>query len=130
LDEKVGIKTGVKKSGGTSQYADYGGTTSSYSSGIEWASPATPTPQTNYALPQSQSQGTTPEMFGTAQIEEVSDKSSIPATQKCALGDGTFAGYEGKVMKCGKCGTLYHENCLSIQLQDGTCKICGSIFLF
>ncbi len=130
LDEKVGIKTGVKKSGGAPQYADYGGSSSSYSSGIEWASPASTTPQNNYALPDSQSQDSTPEMFGTAQIEEVSDKSSIPATQKCALGDGTFAGYEGKVMKCGKCGTLYHENCLSIQLQDGTCKICGSIFLF
>ncbi|MBN2157308.1 MAG: hypothetical protein JW776_14780 [Candidatus Lokiarchaeota archaeon] len=131
LDEKVGIKHGVRKSGGTPQYADYGSTSSSYSSGIEWASPATGSVgQNSYALPESQSQGTTPELFGTAQIVEVIDKNTIPVGQKCALGDGNFVDYVGKVYKCGKCGTLYHENCLNIQLQDGTCKICGSIFLF
>ncbi len=132
LDEKVGIKHGVKKSGGTPQYANYGGSSSSYSSGIDWASPAPSSPSqfTNMDLPENQSQGTTPEMFGTAQVIEVTDRSSIPASQKCALGDGNFVDSMGKIFKCGKCGTLYHENCLNIQLQDGTCKICGSIFLF
>ena len=122
----------MKKSGGAPQYADYGGSSQSYSSGIEWASPAPSAPNQyqNVDLPESQSQGTTPELFGTAQVEEVTDKSTIPATQKCALGDGNFVESSGKIFKCGKCGTLYHENCLNIQLQDGTCKICGSIFLF
>lgn len=132
LDEKVGIKHGVKKSSGGPQYTDYGGTASSYSSGIEWASPAQNTPNQfqQYDVPESQSQGNTPELFGTAQIEEVQDAKSIPSSQKCALGDGNFVDSKEKIFKCGRCGTLYHENCLSIQLQDGTCKICGSIFLF
>ena len=60
----------------------------------------------------------------------LSDISSIPANQKCALGDGNFADFDGKVYKCGKCGTLYHENCLGVQLAQGICKICDSIFLY
>ena len=74
--------------------------------------------------------GGSPELTGTAKPVELLDKSSIPNTQKCALGDGNFDGFQGKVFKCSGCGAHYHENCLAIQLQDGTCKICGKIFLY
>lgn len=137
LDEKVGMKHGIKKKGGPPQYVDYG---SQPSSGVDWGSESNVSsgynaPETYYEqqpLPaEAQGQeGVMPELVGTAQITEVADVSSIPSNQKCALGDGTFEGYTGKVFKCSGCGTLYHEECLNIQLQQGVCKICDKIFLY
>ncbi|MBD3352691.1 MAG: hypothetical protein GF364_14485 [Candidatus Lokiarchaeota archaeon] len=50
-------------------------------------------------------------------------------TRKCALGDGEFKDYAGKIYQC-ECGTLYHETCLKIQaIYTGSCHICDRIFL-
>lgn len=138
LDEKIGLKHGVKKKGVGPQYVDYN--EAAQQSSIEWASSPDSSSQnagyeayTNPNAPgtsSGQSDGVSPELVGTAQVIEVTDKISIPSSQKCALGDGNFEGYEGRVFKCSGCGTLYHENCLNVQLQDGICKICERIFLF
>jgi len=89
--------------------------------------------ETNYITPITSSnlnEGLTPELVGTAKIIEVTDINSIPSTQKCALGDGNFEDYNGRVFKCSVCGTLYHEQCLNVQLMQGICKTCERIFLY
>jgi len=74
------------------------------------------------------SEGITTEFIGTSQIIEAKEK---PAqTQKCALGDGTFTDYDGKIFLCKECGAPYHDECLQIQMSEGVCKICGRLLLF
>ncbi len=52
-------------------------------------------------------------------------------TKKCIFCESAFADYEGKVFKCGACGTHYHEFCLDQQLsKDGTCKNCTRLLIF
>lgn len=122
LDEVVSIKHGVKRSGGSSGYKDYGGTASQPS--IDWGT--SPQQSGNYITPDLTSDSG---LVGTAKVVETNE--SQPSTQKCALGDGNFEGYTGKVFKCSSCGTVYHENCINMQLQQsGICKICEKIFLF
>jgi hypothetical protein len=49
-------------------------------------------------------------------------------TRKCALGDGEFKDYSGKIYQC-TCGTLYHEICLKTQASFvGKCQICEREF--
>ncbi|GAB4316405.1 MAG: hypothetical protein Kow0069_18580 [Promethearchaeota archaeon] len=72
--------------------------------------------------------GVVPELTETSQVVPVTE--SLPATQKCALGDGNFEGYQGTILKCSKCGAPYHEACLNYQMQEGVCKICGRILLY
>ncbi len=49
-------------------------------------------------------------------------------TRKCALGDGEFLNYSGKIYQC-TCGTLYHEICLKTQASFvGKCQICEREF--
>ncbi len=134
LDEKVGLKHGIKKGSGGPNYQDYGG--SQQQSAIDWGD-TTQTSSNDYVTPSSAPTGNsaagggmTPELTGTAQVVEVTNKKSIPNEQKCALGDGTFQEFEGRVFKCSGCGTLYHEQCLNVQLQNGICKICERIFLY
>lgn len=79
--------------------------------------------------PDSQGSGSVnAEFIGTSQIIEAKEKPG--PTQKCALGDGTFTDYEGKIYQCKECGAPYHEECLQIQMSEGVCKICGRILLF
>ncbi|MHA1342062.1 MAG: hypothetical protein ACTSRZ_14705 [Promethearchaeota archaeon] len=132
LDEKVSMKYGIKKGHSqTPQYTDYGA--SAYSSGVEWAEGSNTASSGDYITPNmnmESNSGLTPELVGTAKIIEVTDVKSIPSSQKCALGDGNFDGYTGRVFKCGGCGAYYHEQCLNVQLMQGTCKICDKIFLY
>mgnify|MGYP006282351507 CR=1 FL=1 len=136
LDEKVSIKHGLKKKGASGpNYQNYGGTTPQ--SGIDWGDGGqqwtTPSSSDDYVTPSMGNQnnsGVTPDLVGTAKIIEVEDPSSIPSSQKCALGDGNFDGYAGRVFKCSSCGAVYHEQCLNVQLQQGSCKICEKIFLY
>jgi hypothetical protein len=139
LDEKVGIKHGIKKGGGTPQYVDYASSPSSQQSSIEWSGQA-PVNYETYSggadssagmpeMPSGQSNETSPELTGTTQIIEITDKSKIGLNQKCCFGDGGFDDYQGHIFQCG-CGTLYHEECLNVQLREGICKICEKIFLY
>jgi hypothetical protein len=75
------------------------------------------------------SKGAVPAMAETAMVQPETQK--LPTTQKCALGDGNFDDYQGRILKCGGCGAPYHEACLNFQItSDGTCKICGRILLY
>jgi hypothetical protein len=75
------------------------------------------------------SKGAVPAMAETAMVQTETQK--LPSTQKCALGDGNFDDYSGRILKCGGCGAPYHEACLNFQISsDGTCKICGRILLY
>ncbi|MBD3354081.1 MAG: hypothetical protein GF364_21545 [Candidatus Lokiarchaeota archaeon] len=138
LDEKVGIKHGIKKkSSGAPNYQEYYGTSQQPTSGVAWAGQQSggynAPNQGDYVTPSQNGNadsGLTPELVGTAKVVEVTDVKSIPSSQKCALGDGNFVDYQGRVFKCGGCGAFYHENCLNIQLQTGMCKICERIFLY
>ncbi|MHA1820396.1 MAG: hypothetical protein ACTSU2_14480 [Promethearchaeota archaeon] len=148
LDEKISIKFGLKKKGASPQYIDYGATSGS---AIDWGGSGSTNVNTGYTTPtannssyitpsttdfsgagadynQGGDDGTTPELVGTAKLIEVKEKP--PATQKCALGDGNFEGYTGKIYRCSGCGAYYHEECMNIQLREGICKICERIFLF
>lgn len=138
IDEKIGRKHGISSKGSKAPaYTEYGGAPA-YQSSLGWSTPQQNTggatePEGGYLTPTmggGTSSNGTPELTGTAKPIELHDKSSIPLTQKCALGDGNFDGFQGQVFKCSGCGAHYHENCLAIQLQDGTCKICGKIFLY
>lgn len=49
-------------------------------------------------------------------------------TRKCAMGDGEFLNYSGKLYQC-TCGTIYHEICLKTQaVFVGKCQICEREF--
>jgi hypothetical protein len=52
-------------------------------------------------------------------------------TKKCIFCNSTFKNYEGKVFRCGSCGTNYHEFCLEQQLAiNGTCGNCGKVMIY
>ncbi len=144
LDERVGIRKGLidrKKKGSAPGYVDYGGPSKGSS---DFVTPQLGTfEESDYEVwseddfmgvgvtPESQNVGDTgggaPEMIGTSQIVPLTETPA--ASQKCALGDGTFIGYGGKMYKCKECGAPYHDECLKIQLSEGVCKICGRIIL-
>ena len=60
-------------------------------------------------------------------IKEVAWRSEFNE-RKCALGDGEFLNYSGKIYQC-ECGTLYHEICLKTQaIFVEKCQICEREF--
>ena len=51
--------------------------------------------------------------------------------EKCMYCGSTFKDYDGKVFKCGSCGTFYHQFCLDQQLSaEGVCKKCGKMLVY
>ena len=51
--------------------------------------------------------------------------------EKCIYCGSTFKDYDGKVFKCGSCGTFYHQFCLDQQLSaEGMCKKCGKMLVY
>ncbi|MHA1731040.1 MAG: hypothetical protein ACTSU5_03810 [Promethearchaeota archaeon] len=141
LDEKVAIKHGLK--GKAPSYSDQygGGPKGSIPTGYTaptqqqqvpagmavWTEEDLAANQAQFTNPDP-SKGFVPELTETSQVVESTEK--YPPTQKCALGDGNFEGYEGKIYKCSKCGAPYHEACINWQMQEGVCKICGRILLW
>lgn len=52
-------------------------------------------------------------------------------TKKCVFCGSTFKNYDGKVLKCGACGTHYHEFCIEQQMaREGTCSKCGKVMVY
>ena len=96
----------------------------------DWEQPQTytqPQQETSYAQnnqylnPSSSSTGLT----GTAQIAEVDVNSAdFSFGEKCSYCGYDYGEYTGKIYKCQSCGTTYHENCLNMQINEGTCKNC------
>ncbi|MHA1486273.1 MAG: PHD finger domain-containing protein [Promethearchaeota archaeon] len=123
LDEKVSAKMGIAKKPAKGYVSD-------------WEQPQTytqPQQETSYAQnnqylnPSSSSTGLT----GTAQIVEVDANSAdFSFGEKCSYCGYDYGEYTGKIYKCQSCGTTYHENCLNMQINEGTCKNCGKILLW
>ncbi len=101
LDEKVSQKVGISRR----EESDYF---------YKWQTPST-----------TGDMGLT----GTSQIIEVSNN-SISLNSVCVYCDNDFNDFIEKILMCQACGTLYHENCLNLQINEGTCKKCGSILLW
>ncbi|MFX0009188.1 MAG: PHD finger domain-containing protein [Candidatus Hermodarchaeota archaeon] len=122
LDEKVSQKMGISKK-----------PTSGYVSNWEqeqlpqqpqWVNPS----QNNqYIMPSDSNLGLT----GTAQIIEINmNDGQFSFANKCGYCNYDFGDYTGKIYKCKACGTQYHESCLNMQINEGTCKKCGKILLW
>ena len=123
LDEKISQKMGISK-----------GPAQGYVSNLEhppiqqknqqWV---TPTQQPNYITPtQSESM-----LTGTSQIIEADvSNGSFSYANKCGYCGYDFGEYTGKIYMCRACGTQYHDNCLNMQINEGTCKKCGKILLW
>lgn len=134
LDEKVSYKVGIKS--GASAADNYVDPSQAYqTSPSQGFTPgATPPPMSTTAFDNlgssSGAGGGAGEIdfTGTSKITEVPN--TYPETQKCALGDSNFVGYTGKILACKECGVPYHEQCLNVQINEGTCKICGRILLW
>ena len=123
LDEKVSQKMGISKSQAQGYVTD-------------WETPQTqvqqqysqPSPQTNYLTPAVDESGLT----GTSQIFELdeSSASSFSYTNKCVYCSYDFVEQMGKIYTCKECNALYHESCINMQINEGTCKNCGRILLW
>ncbi|MHA1196747.1 MAG: hypothetical protein ACTSRH_13495, partial [Promethearchaeota archaeon] len=86
-----------------------------------------PTKQEEYLTPSFEESG----LMGTAQILEVDENSpNFSFASKCGFCNKDFGEYIGKIYMCQSCKTPYHENCLNLTINEGTCKKCGKILLW
>jgi hypothetical protein len=123
LDEKVSQKMGISKPQAQGYVTD-------------WETPQTqaeqqysqPSPQTNYLRPAVGGSGLT----GTSQIVELDENSpsSFSYTNKCVYCSYDFVEQLGKIYTCKECNAPYHESCINMQINEGTCKNCGRILLW
>ncbi|MEE9377937.1 MAG: hypothetical protein V3V33_07870 [Candidatus Lokiarchaeia archaeon] len=129
LDEKVSQKMGIKKTPSSGYVSD-------------WQQPqpqqqynqppleeqwVTPPSQTEYLTPATEGSGLTE----TSQIIEIDvNNPSFSFTNKCIYCGYDFTEYKGKVYACNTCKTLYHENCINTQINEGICKNCIRILLW
>ena len=52
-------------------------------------------------------------------------------SKECVFCGSAFKDYDGKVLRCGACGTHYHEFCLDQQLsREGVCKEFGRLLVY
>ncbi len=127
LDEKISLKMGISKKPAPGYVSD-------------WQTPQTqpsqPTleetwvglpQQNNYITPSNEGNGFG--LTGTSQIIEAND-TNFSFTNKCSYCEYDFVDYNGKVLLCKECGAPYHENCLNMQINEGTCKKCSRILLW
>jgi hypothetical protein len=89
---------------------------------------ATETKQNNYITPSSSGTGLT----GTSQIVELDINSAgdFSYTSKCVYCGYDFTEHMGKIYLCRECKAPYHESCINMQINEGTCKNCGKILLW
>ncbi|HEC36894.1 MAG TPA: hypothetical protein ENI29_01575 [bacterium] len=129
LDEKIAQKMGFSKP-----------TTSKYVS--EWDSSqsqqqffqtpldknlTSPSHQDNYLTPSTGVGGLTE----TSQIVEVDvNNNNFSFASKCIYCGYDFGEYTGKIYLCQACNAFYHENCINVQMNEGTCKNCDRILLW
>jgi hypothetical protein len=130
LDEKVSLKMGLTATQKPKYVSDWEtpqvGVQQAYQQGNN--SPWLNTPSNDhYLTPSTDSTGLT----GTAQIIEVDINSKdFSFGSKCEYCGYDFGEYTGKIYMCQACKAPYHENCMSMQINEGTCKKCGRILLW
>ncbi len=102
----------------------------------DWETPQTQTQQP-YSQPIQQDNFLTPTtngtgLTGTSQIVELTDLSSsnFSYASKCVSCGYDFAEHMGKIYICQECKAPYHENCINMQINEGTCKNCNRILLW
>jgi hypothetical protein len=86
-----------------------------------------PPQQNNYVTPSTSTTGVG--LSGTSQIIEAND-SNFSFASKCIHCGYDFADFSGKIYLCKECGAPYHDNCLNMQINEGTCKKCNRILLW
>jgi len=135
LDEKVSMKTGIKKGPAPGYYDPAAAqvqqpqyTQPNYNQPPledQWVQP--PSQSSQYVTPTSSGSGLT----GTSQIEEVDpNDSSFSYGSKCEYCGYDFGEVVGKIYRCKECGAVYHENCINLQVNEGVCKKCNRILLW
>ena len=129
MDEKVSQKMGLKKSPSSGYVSDWQQTQPQQQYNQppleeQWVAPPS---QTEYLTPATEGSGLTE----TSQIIEIDvNNPSFSFTNKCIYCGYDFTEYEGKVYACNMCKTLYHENCINTQINEGICKKCNRILLW
>jgi len=122
LDEKVSVKMGIKKKPAQGYVSDW-----ETPNGQQIPQDIQYPSQNTYLTPQIQDAGLT----GTSQIVKVDMNSAdFSYANKCGYCGYDFADYTGQIFKCQSCGTQYHDQCLNMQINEGTCKNCGKILLW
>jgi len=88
----------------------------------DWLAPPKSDATSNITPPPLESKG----LIGTSIIFESKQK---PLVDICVYCLRDFKDFKGRIFLCKECGSFYHENCLTIQLDHGNCKKCGRILL-
>lgn len=115
LDEKVSLKMGLSKGQAPGYVSNWESTQESSTDNEKYITPS----------------NIDTSLTGTSQIVEVNVNSSdFSYGSKCGYCGYDFGEYTGKVYKCNSCGIVYHDNCLNMQINEGTCKNCGKILLW
>jgi hypothetical protein len=126
LDERISQKMGISKTP-TPRYVPDGDTQQQYPQQPledQWVMPPQ---QNNYVTPSTSTSGVG--LSGTSQIIEAND-SNFSFASKCVYCGYDFADFSSKIYLCKECGAPYHDNCLNMQINEGTCKKCNRILLW
>jgi len=129
LDEKISQKMGISKKPTPQYVSDWQSPQSQKHdyqppSEEQWISPPQ---QTDYLKLATGGTGLTE----TSQIIEVNINSpDFSFASKCIYCGYDFTENIGKILICQVCKAPYHENCINIQVNEGTCKKCGRILLW
>jgi len=129
LDEKVSQKMAISKTPSSGYVSDWqqAQPQQQYNQAPleeQWIAPPS---QTEYLTPATEGSGLTE----TSQIIEIDvNNPGFSFTNKCIYCGYDFTEYKGKVFACNTCKTLYHENCINSQINEGICKKCSRILLW
>ncbi|MHA2009410.1 MAG: hypothetical protein ACXABO_18895 [Promethearchaeota archaeon] len=125
LDDKISQKMGISKTPAQRYVSDWE-TPQTQNQPQQQYSPSGQ--QDNYLTPASTETGLT----GTSQIIELKDlnSSDFSYASKCAYCGYDFGDDLGKIFICKECKAPYHESCINMQINEGTCKNCGRILLW
>ncbi|KKN17436.1 hypothetical protein LCGC14_0965840 [marine sediment metagenome] len=131
LDEKISLKMGISKIP-TPRYVSEWETTQPQPQQQFYQTPSeknliSPSQQDNYLTPAARGIGLTE----TSQIIEADvNSNNFSFASKCIYCGYDFGEYLGKIYVCQPCNTPYHENCINMQMNEGTCKKCDRILLW
>jgi len=131
LDEKVSQKIGISKTPAQRYVSDWE-TSQSQSQQQYHQQPleeqwVTPSQQDQYLDSSLRVGGLTE----TSQIIEADvNSNTFSFASKCIYCGFDFGEYTGKIYLCQACSSLYHEECINSQINEGICKKCGRILLW
>ena len=126
LDEKVSQRMGLSKKPASGYVSDW--QTPQAQPQQQFIQSPVETPQNNFVTPTASGTGLT----GTSQIIELDASSSgnFSYTSKCVYCGYDFTEHMGKIFICKECNAPYHESCINMQINEGTCKNCSRILLW